>query len=150
MVITAVFGLVGVVVGGLLTAGVDALKQRDDERRTRRRAARVLLMEVVWDANVLTSAFEDRKPLRTFDPGVLEGLWREHRYSLSGIPFDDWFAIETAVRHATGKAWALAPEVSEDELSETTAEQLQELKKTFQPTIANLDTAARILREYAE
>jgi hypothetical protein len=150
VVITAVFGLVGVLVGGLLTAGVDALKQRNDERRTRRRAARVLLMEVVWDANALASVFEHRKPLRNFDPGVLEGLWREHRYSLSDIPFDDWFAIETAVRHATGKAWVLAPEISEDELSKLPEDGLQELKKTFEPPIDSLRTAADILRQYRE
>jgi hypothetical protein len=150
MVTTAVFGLVGVVVGGLLTAGVDALGQRNDERRTRRRAARVLLMEVAWDANVLTSAFEDRKPLRNFDPGVLEGLWREHRYSLSDIPFDDWFAIETAVRHGTGKAWVLAPEISDDELSKMPEDQLRELKKTLEPPIDDLRTAADILRKYTD
>jgi hypothetical protein len=42
----AIFGLVGVIIGGLLTAGLEALARRGRERRVERLAARVVYDEL--------------------------------------------------------------------------------------------------------
>jgi hypothetical protein len=149
MVITAVFGLVGVVVGGLLTAGVDALSKRNEERRTRRRAARVLRVELVWDANRLNSAYEHAMPLQ-LDPDVLTALWREHRYSLANLPVDDWTEVELAVRHLSQSGWKRLIALTHDDLEEMGVAACEELRAEMQPAANELREAARILHKYVD
>lgn len=91
----AVFGLVGVVIGALITGGVDLILEHRREERALRTAGRMLTLELVEARNLITTSLAEghwlAEPLRVLS----NEQWSEHR----GI----WAA-------AKGKCW---DEVSE-------------------------------------
>jgi hypothetical protein len=94
----AVFGLIGVVVGGLLTAGADYVARRAAARQARRLAARVLYDEL---ANVRASvrwSMKNRNPALSFPEKLeLSATWREYRRDLGSVGWDVWAAVDHAV-----------------------------------------------------
>jgi hypothetical protein len=95
-VVAAISGLVGVLLGGLLTAGVQALFRQQDERRKRRHAARLLREEVIAVIAVAREAEGlPRDWSRTY---ALLGVWSEQRDALAILTYDEWSAITQLVR----------------------------------------------------
>jgi hypothetical protein len=95
----AIFGLVGVLVGGLLNGAVARWQARRTESDAVRAAARMMLNEAI---NVTVAAEEIAKarlwPTRQYWPTVI-ARWGEHEGLLAGaLTFDDWASVSHAVR----------------------------------------------------
>jgi hypothetical protein len=94
----AIFGLVGVMIGGLLTAGLETLARRGRERRVERLAARVLYDELAsLRASARQSVKTQRPELMFSEKLELSSTWREHRKDLGNVEWDVWAAIDHAV-----------------------------------------------------
>jgi hypothetical protein len=93
----AIIGLVGVVIGGLLTGGVEFALERRRERRRGQAAARLVHAELSdIDAYVKASLF--RRAWLADPKEVLQGeSWREEKGALAEAPgFDGWYPISGA------------------------------------------------------
>jgi hypothetical protein len=95
--VEAIFGLVGVIVGGLLTAGVNWLARRGDRGRSRRLAARILSDELSWHRTYIQGRLERGELVRLPDRASLHDAWLEHRASLADLPSRDYSAVQLAV-----------------------------------------------------
>jgi hypothetical protein len=98
--VTAVFTLAGVIVGGLLAGAVQLVLQRRQERRALLVASRLILDELMWVANVigtaLTGGVTDARQL--LSGKSLDELWKEHRAVLAAeLQQDVWTDIAIAV-----------------------------------------------------
>ncbi len=95
---TGVFALLGVLLGGLVTAGVQLFLKGREQRTQRQLAARVVWGELVWFRSGVSAA------LRSNDGGLippsepLSETWRQHRDGLASfLPLDPWATVLTAV-----------------------------------------------------
>lgn len=81
----AIFTLVGVIVGGLLSGVVQLLLHRRAESRVRLVAARLVLSELTWIASAIQAHLNGGAPeFRTLlSRESLEGIWAEHRAILA-------------------------------------------------------------------
>jgi len=95
----AIFGLMGVIVGGLLTAAVDAWFRSLDTKRRLRHAARVLQDEIDWLGIAIDKMFETGDPRLWEDPAPVIETWRQRQDALSDLPFDDWNAVRLGIRN---------------------------------------------------
>jgi hypothetical protein len=102
-VTAAIFGLLGVVVGGLLTAAVDAWFRSLDTKRRLRHAARVLQDEIDWLGSAIDTMFETGDPRLWEDPTPVVETWRQRQDALSDLPFDDWNAVRLGIRNVNLK-----------------------------------------------
>jgi hypothetical protein len=93
----AIFGLVGVVVGGLLTAGANWLATRADRRRSRRLAARILSDELSYHRVYIQGRLDKGEVVRLPDHTSLHEAWLEHRVSLADLPWSDYGVVQHAV-----------------------------------------------------
>jgi hypothetical protein len=95
----AIFGLVGVVVGGLLTAGLEELRRRADSRDRRRAAARAVHTELLATAVALDSAIEMKSitPLTLGRRIELGAVWHENAAALSHLALDEWDELARSV-----------------------------------------------------
>jgi hypothetical protein len=93
----AIFGLVGVIIGGLITAGADWLRHHTVERTRRRLAARLPYDELQWRRVVLEAAAEAGHESVVLDPSALLELWVAHRSDLASLPWSDWKPLHLAV-----------------------------------------------------
>jgi hypothetical protein len=109
----AIFGLVGVVVGGLLTAGLDWWRRRVDERGARRLAARILVDELA-----ALGAAHSHRNYKVFVGAAnrLVAAWREYRTALATLRHHDWNEIQATVFVAEmlNERWADSPELWSD------------------------------------
>jgi hypothetical protein len=96
----AIFGLLGVVIGGLLTAGTEWSRDRSAKRARRQRAARLLFAELQWRRVVLEDAAAGAEPV-DLDASDLLYVWREHRADLASLPWPDWKQVQIAVMLAS-------------------------------------------------
>jgi hypothetical protein len=87
----ALFGLIGVIVGSLLTGGFQVLLRRRDERRGARSAARVIYAEAVFARDMLEAAIEhdEWRSLRVLDPVIdrWKALRDEYATGVNGWDF---------------------------------------------------------------
>jgi hypothetical protein len=109
-ILTAAFGLLGVIVGGAITAGttylVEERRARREERKEQRkqlielkRAARLVDEDVKWAlAAVVITINEKRWPALLQDPIGLD-TWEEYRSLLATeTTLSDWRTLQAAVR----------------------------------------------------
>jgi hypothetical protein len=90
----AIFGLVGVVVGALVTGGVEFLAERRRESSLRRKAARLVEAELDQAARALETALDAG---RSWNPPSVPS-WAEYAPVLAdSLDTDDWQVVESAV-----------------------------------------------------
>lgn len=82
----AVFGLVGVMLGGVLTGTVTYLLERQRERK-RVRAASRLLFDALWDAYLTGQSLLMDGTWPGTNPPLNYGVWEEHRDLMGYSPF---------------------------------------------------------------
>jgi hypothetical protein len=95
----AIFGLVGVVVGGVLSGGVGYALERRRATNAATVAARLLADELAFALWVLKIALDARRwsDVPRYDFGV--DLWAEHRALLaSKLSVADWIQVSAAFR----------------------------------------------------
>lgn len=94
--IGAIFSLVGVVVGGLLTWGVQALQQRRTERAEARAAARLLSAELSEQHEFLDTLVKQASTTATRELPPASA-WREYRAVMARqLDNDSWTAVAGA------------------------------------------------------
>ena len=99
----AIFGLLGVIVGGFVTAGVELVLRRRDEQRARRLSVRILSADLLSLAALvevlLGQAPNGDRPLGALDAHVDVHVddWRAQRIALTDLDQRDWHAISTVV-----------------------------------------------------
>lgn len=93
----AIVGLIGVVIGGLLTGGVEFALERRRERRSGTAAAR-LVMESLDDIDSFIKASLARRAWLGDPSEILSNAaWSEHRVVLAEAPgFDGWYPVAGA------------------------------------------------------
>jgi hypothetical protein len=80
----AIIGLVGVVVGALITAGTQVLTRRSERRAERQHAVRVVASELALFAAALTAQPLQPERIRASASSTLE-TWRVHRLALTWL-----------------------------------------------------------------
>jgi hypothetical protein len=91
-VTAAIFGLIGVIIGALITGGVSYALQVRLERRELRAVARLMLQEL-GSADLIRFAL-DRDDRQLLDDEPIEDEWKRHHLLLARhLPDDDWDAV---------------------------------------------------------
>lgn len=113
----AIFGLIGVVVGALVTGGVDYVMQRRREKAELRQARRVVageLSDLWYQLETITAG--DRWPGEVPEEWFASRMWEAHRPVLaSQLSDEDWnelariYSIATKFRAMFGAGEALRP-----------------------------------------
>lgn len=134
----AIFGLAGVIVGGLITAGFQLFSRRQERKRAQRVAARILQDELVWWHSILSWAIEQDDASALEPPGAVLAAWEAHRLALVDLSSDEWHRLHLAVRASGAGGAEGLPSVSLGD----------ELVKELREQMGRLDAAARILHEY--
>jgi hypothetical protein len=109
-ILTTAFGLLGVIIGGSVTARtsylVEERRVRREERKEQRkrltelkRAARLVDEDIKWALAAVTITINEKRwPALLQDPVGLE-IWEEYRSLLStGTTLGDWRILQAAVR----------------------------------------------------
>jgi hypothetical protein len=92
-VTAAIFGLIGVIIGALITGGVSYALQVRLERRELRAVARLMLQELSGSADLIRFAL-DRDDRQLLDDEPIEDEWKRHHLLLARhLPDDDWDAV---------------------------------------------------------
>jgi hypothetical protein len=97
-VTAAIFGLIGVVVGGLITAFIEGFYRWRDTKRRRRQAARLLREELEWIGTAINLVKKHANLSGWDDPSQLLALWQIERAALVDLPWEDWRVIALAMR----------------------------------------------------
>jgi hypothetical protein len=93
----AIFGLAGVVVGGVLTGGVDLVLERRRERRKGESCARMVGDGLSSASSFIEASIAQRAWLGNPAAVLSVDLWREQRSSLAAAPgFDGWYPVAGA------------------------------------------------------
>ena len=117
----AIFGLIGVMIGGLLNGGVTYLTSRSQTGREAKIGARLVHSEIKLN-QIATQLAIDGKSWLPMRVGVNVDAWLEYRASLAAALSDDaWAAVDTYYGQALTIAAMKeisdeAPEASEDQL----------------------------------
>ena len=130
----AIFGLVGVIIGGLLTGAVEALRERRSQRTLSRAAARLLSAELSVQQEILQRRAAETSAEAVSDemPGVAD--WPEQRVVMAKTLDDDtWIAVAGAyanlvVWHAQSRRTPATADVKRHEMA-ALASQLQAARK---------------------
>ncbi len=124
----AIFGLLGVVVGGALTGGIDYLARRREERQTARALARAIYAHLL-DLRSQCAYCADRGDwLLVDEPFVLPEVWQEHELVLARLlTWDQWVGLQ-AVR---------ASQVGVRMLARLSVSEQPALKETHLPTVTS-------------
>jgi hypothetical protein len=92
----AIFGLVGVIVGAVVTGGVEFVAERRREAALLRKAARLVEAELDEAATIFEGALEDGKLWSGSNRPEVPS-WREYAPVLAeGLDTDDWGVVEAA------------------------------------------------------
>ena len=113
----AIFGLVGVVVGGVLNAVVAAVLEDRRAARARRTSARLVAEEIQSNGRTLWACNESGLWLAMRSHPLRFGTWETHAEVLAGLPYDDWVKVAEAIRltaqvdrvHGQGEHTKLSP-----------------------------------------
>jgi hypothetical protein len=94
-VTAAIFGLLGVIVGGLVTGGVNYIMERRRERAELRQAKRLVADELLTVATQYSIMVEDRETPKKWSPSWANLLpstsWEQHKATLArGLSDKDW------------------------------------------------------------
>lgn len=97
---TALFGLLGVVVGGLLTGGIDYVANRREERATGRTLARALFASLLEFRSQCIYCRNRGSWLLIAEPLKLPAVWTDHELVWGRLfTWDEWTGLH-AVRAA--------------------------------------------------
>jgi hypothetical protein len=98
VVTAAIFGLIGVVLGGLLNAGVSALAERRRTRREARAASRLLERELQAAAEALHQWLDTRDGSSPAPRDALRfPAWKQyHLIAARNLPAQDWDVVSRA------------------------------------------------------
>jgi hypothetical protein len=108
-ILTAVFGLIGVIVGGAITAGVDyfleerrAYREETKERRKRltdlKRAARLIDEDFNWTSATVSLTIERKRWLPPLYKAIRLESWREYRSLFAAeTTWAAWIELNAAV-----------------------------------------------------
>jgi hypothetical protein len=111
---TGLFGLLGVVVGGVVTAGVEVFVRRREENRQHLLAARVMHSEFVGVRSHLVAVMRAGGDFVGTLPDDVSVTCREHRTALGSLTWDQWRHVEKAVYGAKSVPWGpVLPDVWE-------------------------------------
>jgi hypothetical protein len=120
----AIFGLIGVVIGGLLTAATQAVQQARADRATARAASRLLSAELS-EQHVFLDALVNRETADPTNAGLpAVSAWPEYRATMARLLDDEtWQAVagayvELALFHSER---ALDPRALDDRVQEARA-----------------------------
>lgn len=93
----AVIGLVGVVIGGLLTGGVNYLLERRREKRSGQAAARLVHAALTNASTFIEASLVERMWMGDPRQGLADDVWIEHRNGIAEAPaFDGWYPVSLA------------------------------------------------------
>jgi hypothetical protein len=94
----AVFGLLGVIVGGLITGAVDYVAKRREEQAVLRSLARALTSALMTLQSQATYCRDLRSWLLVAEPLVLPDAWTENEMLLGRLlSWDEWVGLEAVV-----------------------------------------------------
>jgi hypothetical protein len=94
----AIFGLVGVIIGGVVTAGFQLFQAWRRQERDQRLAARILRDELGWWWSNLKDAIESRDFSGIDHPGSVAEAWQQYRGALIDLSGPEWSQLHLAVR----------------------------------------------------
>lgn len=96
-ILPAIFGLVGVIVGGTITGGSTYFFERRRERRELKRASRLLDEELLIAETAATMCVEQRKWWPREDVELTTEAWREYRGVIAlELSYAAWRAVSLA------------------------------------------------------
>lgn len=93
----AIFGLLGVVVGALVTAWSERAMHHRKERQLRQLAARALFDDLITFQASVHQALEHADVTMVDDGTPIGAIWREHRAALAAVRWDAWTTIQAGV-----------------------------------------------------
>jgi hypothetical protein len=96
----AIIGLIGVIIGAIVTSGFQWLGNARADSSRERIAARVLRDELWWWHAAAVGALERQRLADIADPSDLFAAWKQYRSDLAGLTAGDWNTIGQAVRWA--------------------------------------------------
>ncbi len=122
----AIFGLIGVVVGGLISGGLSLILEWRKERVAARVAARLVREDLLPVSLMIEDVFGGRAWLQPPEPRSRERSWVEHRSRLATVmEYEDYAAVVQAQIAADRfDAW-IASRADRSELSEDDRNQLR-------------------------
>jgi hypothetical protein len=132
------FALAGVLLGGLITIGVELVKRRFDNRVRQRTAARILAAELrLHGLSVERALLRQDVGMVDLNASAIWSVWRQHRMDLAARRDRAWTATVSAVLQLTRTQDALS-EVYVT-WSDAAEHELAELGKRMTTAIAELD-----------
>jgi hypothetical protein len=96
----AIIGLVGVVVGAVISSGFQWVASTRDSNRRQRTAARVIRDELLWWRAGVDEALKHKDPARLPARDDLFAAWKHYRSDLAALSAWDWATIQRALRRA--------------------------------------------------
>lgn len=94
----AIFGLLGVIVGGVLNAVVAVVLDGQRAANSRRTSARLVAEEIQSNGRTLYACVQTGSWLAIRNHPLRFSTWETHNEVLAGLPYDDWVTIAEAVR----------------------------------------------------
>ena|ERR1022692_526229 len=146
--IAAIFGLVGVFAGVLLTTVLDLWAKGRDAEKTRTKAARLLMAEMSWIVAAVKNA-DEKKQAPAFDTAEIIALWREYRDSFANLAYAEWKPVEQAVRLMAQPIWVSAKALSAEDFARASEEESTKLSEQYADAVARLGEATQVLARYA-
>lgn len=125
----ALFALLGVIAGGLITFVTQLVLARRQERARTRAAARVMHSEFLKLHAIVTAGVDLKlEGSRLLDNRRLDAAWDRYRGDLSGLPLEDWLKVANAVTMLTLTAH---PTIRADLAASALADGLEALKSAM-------------------
>jgi hypothetical protein len=138
----AIFGLVGVLIGGILTGGIDYFMRRREERQAMRALARALHAEFLDMRSQCAYCAELGNWLLVDQAFTLPRVWQEHELVLGRLlTWEQWVGLQAVRASQSGLR----------QLARLSAEQ-PELKQTHLPTVtaAAIDAIDHVLPDFEQ
>jgi hypothetical protein len=100
-VTAAIFGLVGVIVGGVLNAAVAVVLDSRRAVMARRTSARLVAEEVQSNGRTLWACNEAGLWLPMRNHHLRFSTWQAHAEALAAMPYVDWVTVAVAIRQTS-------------------------------------------------
>lgn len=141
----AIFGLLGVVVGALITFGLEWFAERSRERKAAKQAAMLLATELGEKDGFIAACLQFGKWLGDPAEVLSVKLWPEQRSALAASGFKAWQAVDLAFSSIRA--------VRDVEVAEGTRKgdpiQPPEYRMTLERRLRLIRIASKALRDYA-
>jgi hypothetical protein len=147
--------LIGILVGGVLTGGVQAFFRWQDGRDSRRVAVRTLHREMRWFWSGLDEALKQSNLLVMDRMPEIAETWINNQAAFVRLPSEEWRALDLAVRSAGTDPWDAVGEALarfRKEHPDQTVEQMPvtpELRVPLERLNGRVERAIAILDRYA-